>query len=106
MAAVISLVPLSPQAQVFSLDIGSVTYRFRVIYADSPEGGWLLDIRAADDTPIVCGIPLLPKSNLLAQYGYLGFGFGLFLQNVRDPDASAAYGELGGSANLYVLQVA
>ncbi len=33
---------------------------------------WGLDIGDASNNPIVCGIPLIPGVNLLAQYAYLG----------------------------------
>lgn len=98
--AVISEIPLSATPQTFTFAMNDVNYLFRLIYCDVPEGGWLMDISKTDKTPIVCGIPLVPGVDLLAQYAYIGFGGQLRVVNDNDPSAAPAFDQLGSTAHL------
>ncbi len=97
-------IPLQPaQAQSLGINLNGTDYRFRLNFNASDPfstgGTWILDIGDESGVPIVCGIPLLPGQNLLAQYGYLEIGGGgaLFCYG-----AGAAEGEIPGWDTLGV----
>jgi hypothetical protein len=94
-------IPLSAQAQVLSVTLNNVTYQLTLMWRDTDQGGWFLDIADAQSNPIISGIALVPGANLLAQYGYLGFGFVLFVQTDNDPTAPPTYDNLGQQSHLY-----
>ena len=96
-------VPLSPQPQRFSIALANVSYRMTVRWIDDVDGGWVLDIADSSDAPIVSGIPLITGADLLAQYGYLGFGGELGVQTDTDLDAVPTYTNLGVTSHLYFL---
>lgn len=105
MNVVLSRIPTRPEAQTLSVDIGAVTYRFRLVYAVAKSGRWVLDIRDADDVPIICGIPLVTGINLLGQHAYLGLGFGLYVGNTDGTDDAPTFEGLGTVSNLYLVRV-
>jgi len=94
-------IPLSPTPQAFTIMLAGIEYRMRVVYADAPEGGWLLDIDAQDGTQIISGVPLVTGTNLLDQYEYLRLGGGLWVATDGDPDAEPTFGNLGNASRLY-----
>ena len=67
-------IPLAARPERFAITLAGVTYTLRLTFCDTDEGVWILDFADATGTPILCGIPLLPAQNLLAQYQYLGIG--------------------------------
>ena len=92
-------IPLGPAQRTLSIAMLGVTYGLRTTYADAPEGGWFLDIADAKGAPILCGLALVPGTNLLTQYAYLGLGVGLWVFG----DAGApplSYDNLGTSWHL------
>lgn len=97
----IQVIPLSAANQTFTVQLGLIEYRLRLIYRDADEAGWVMDISDAEDTPIVAGIPLITGANLLAQYGYLEIGGALYMATDADPDAVPTFENLGGAAKLY-----
>lgn len=99
-------IPLSPEAQRFTIPLGGKDYQLRLSYQDAPEGGWLLDILdPLDDpaSPIVCGIPLVTGSDLLEQYGHLGIGGELWVATDADPDAVPSFENLGQAGRLFFV---
>lgn len=44
---------------------------------------------------------MVTGADLLAQYGYLGFGGSLYVQTVQNPDATPTFTNLGTDCNLY-----
>jgi len=94
-------IPLSPTPQAFTIMLAGIEYRMRVVYADAPEGGWLLDINAQDGNPIVSGIPLVTGADLLEQYEYLGLGGGLWVATDGAPEAAPTFGNLGNASRLF-----
>ncbi|TXN33896.1 hypothetical protein [Methylobacterium sp. WL19] len=99
-------IPLVPQPQIFGIQLGDVNYRLRFAYADTLEGGWLMDINTEGGDPILCGVPLVPSINLLAQYAYLGLAGGLMVTNKEDEAAMPAFAALGTTSKLYFVSVA
>jgi uncharacterized protein DUF6983 len=96
------LVPTLGVNETFSVTLG-VPYSLQIIWRDDPcgMGGWFLDIGDGQGAPLVSGIPLVPGVDLLAQYGYLGFTGGLWVQNGQDPEAPPTFDGLGTDWQLY-----
>jgi hypothetical protein len=95
-------IPLTPDNQQFSITLNSTSYRMRIIWRDDP--GWVLDLQDSAGVNLITEIPLVTNGNLLAQYAYMGFGFGLV---VFCDDATQEYPsktDLGTGSHLYVVQ--
>ena len=121
-------IPLTPEPQRFSITLAAKEYRLTVRWFVAPEGEgqaatggprsgasgdllpaqqnmersgtWLLDIQQADNAaPIVMGIPLVAGCDLLAPYGYLGFG-GQLRVDARTPPT---FENLGTEAELVFI---
>jgi len=88
-------VPLSPQPQQFQITLGGNQLNLTFLYRDAPMGGWTVDILNNAYAPIVCGVPLVTGTDLLAQYGYLEFGGQLWVTSDGDPDAVPTFFNLG-----------
>ena len=91
--------------QTFQITLSGTVYTLTVQYRNDPGGmgGWVLDIADSSGNDIVTGIPLVTGANLLAQYAYLGFIGGLYVQTGSDPDAVPTFANLGGDAQLYYV---
>ena len=83
------------------ISLGDATYNLRFFYADTDEGGWMMDMSDDSGNAIVCGIPLVTGADLLEQYEYLGIGGALYVRTDGDPGAVPAFGNLGTTAHLY-----
>lgn len=94
-------IPLTPEAQIFKITLSGTDYWLTLTYANTTEGGWILDIADANQDPLVVGIPLVTGADLLAQYAYLGFAGRLIVQTTFNPDAVPTYQNLGSEAFLY-----
>ncbi|MGO9474226.1 MAG: phage baseplate plug protein [Rhodomicrobium sp.] len=95
-------IPLQPNAQTFTIPLAGVTYDMTLHWCDSNQT-WVLDIADANGDALVQGIPLVTGADLLAQYGYLGFGGALECQTDDDSYAVPTYGNLGQTSHLYFL---
>jgi hypothetical protein len=98
-------IPLTAQAQTFSVSLAGVEYTITLAWRDADEGGWFLDLADAAGNVIVSGIPLVTGADLLGQYRYLGIGGGLQVQSDGDPDAVPTYTNLGATSHLYFVTV-
>lgn len=96
-------IPLTPQPQVFNINIAGTAYRMQFLYHNCDQGGWAMDLMDAAGNPIVCGVPLVTGADLLAQYAYLGIGASLFVQSDGDPDAVPTFTGLGSTGHLYLV---
>lgn len=94
-------VPLTPEAQTFSIQLGLKTYQIYLWWNDADEGGWTIDIADSQSNPIISGIPLVTGVDLLAQYGYLDFGGTLVVLTDDSPDAVPTFTNLGNQSHLY-----
>lgn len=94
-------IPLVSTPQTFTIPLLGVTYNMTILWRDAPMAGWVLDIADANNNPIKQGIPLVTGADLLAQYGYLGFGGGLYVSTDGDFYATPVYGNLGTTAHLW-----
>lgn len=95
-------IPLSPVPQRFSIQLGGVFYRLRLLW-NRPANCWVLDVADQNDVPMVQGIPIITGADLLAQYGYLGFGGQLIAQTDSDPYAVPTAENLGTTGHLYFV---
>lgn len=87
--------------QTFQVSLSGTTYQLTLRYRNCAEGGWTLDIDDSAGNAILRGVPLVTGANLLAQYGYLHLGGGLFVQTTSDPDAAPTFDNLGSDGLLY-----
>jgi hypothetical protein len=71
-------IPLTPRPQTFQVVLRGVTYSWR-LYWLVPAECWVVNIADVTGAPIINGVPLLPGSNLLGQFGYVGIGGALFV---------------------------
>lgn len=99
-------IPLTPTPQTFGIALSGVSYRMTVYWANAIGGGWVLNIAAADGTPIVNGIPLVTGANLLAGYEYLGPSGTLAVQTDHDTDALPTFDNLGLTSHLFFVPAA
>ena len=98
-------IPLSPRPQSFNLRFpNGINYFLRLIYLFTPNDCWELDINDSNQNALVCGIPIITGTDLLAQYAYLGFGCKMFCDTDTDSFKPPRFWNLGISAHLY-LQV-
>ena len=97
-------IPLRPQAQSLTVQLGTTVYNLRLVWLDVPMGGWLLDINDANGNPILCGVPLVTGVDLLAQYPDLAFGGKLFVGSDGDLTQVPGYSDLGVTSHLWWSQ--
>jgi uncharacterized protein DUF6983 len=96
-------IPIPAPPLVETVTLSGTVYTLTLQYRNTLEGGWILDIGDSNNNPIVTGIPLVTGSNLLAQYAYLGFIGGLFVQTTSDPDAVPTFDNLGTDGLLWYV---
>lgn len=98
-------IPLTPQAQTFSVTLAGAAYEMTLTWRDAPAlgGGWFLDIADQSGNALIQGVPLVTGADLLAQYDYLGLGFQLYVQSDGDPTAVPTYTSLGVTSHLYAV---
>jgi uncharacterized protein DUF6983 len=103
MANSVFLIPLQPAVpQTLSVQLGGTTYRLTLLFRNDPiTPTWTVDIADSAGNPILQGIPLVTGADLLAQYGYLGFGGALVVQTTSNPDAVPTFENIGSDGNLY-----
>lgn len=96
-------IPLSPTPQNFSISLAGVPYRLRFYYNNFPDAGWTLDVMDANSNPLVCGIPLVTGTDLLAPYAYLNFGGSIVVLTDGTPDRVPNFDELGNTSRVYFV---
>jgi hypothetical protein len=95
-------IPLQANAQTFVIQLAGVTYGMTLRWNESNQT-WILDIADANGVALLQGIPLITGADLLAQYGYLGFGGSLYAQTDHDTFAPPTYANLGSDSHLYFV---
>lgn len=94
-------IPLTPNAQQFFITLGPTQYVMTLIYRDTIEGGWVLDIADAAGVPIVQGIPLVTGADLLAAYPDKNFSGKLLVATDGDGSAVPTFANLGTASHVY-----
>lgn len=95
-------VPLIAAPQSFGIALANVQYQLTVHWCE-PSACWVLDIADVNQTPILLGIPLVPGIDLLAQYAYLGFGGGLYVQSLSDINQIPTFDSLGSDGLVFFV---
>lgn len=94
--------PLSPQAQKFSIILGNKVYNVTQKW-NYVSQLWMLDFADTNDNPILQGVPLITGADLFEQYAYLGFGGQLRAQTDNNPSVPPNFTNLGSDANVYYV---
>jgi len=93
--------PLSPMAQKMTITLGEIEYQMRFAWADSPEGGWFIDIATSTGAPLVAGLPLTAGENVLQQFDYLGFAGTITVATDNDTLVEPTFENLGTNGKAY-----
>ena len=96
-------IPLTPEAQSFSITLGGVSYRMRLLFNDVEEGGWTLDIGDQGGVILLAGVPLIPGVDLLAQYAHMDWPGSLVVTTDRDTGEIPTFDGLGITSHLYFV---
>ncbi|WP_407198969.1 phage baseplate plug family protein [Citrobacter portucalensis] len=95
-------ISLSPDNQLFRIQLAETTYTLRVIWRDS--AGWILDVQDSSGEPLLSGVPLVTGVNLLEQYPQLGINGALLVGcDVGAPDEPTKT-NLGTYSHLIFVQ--
>lgn len=95
-------IPLSPEPQRFSIQLGGVEYRMRLSWSQH-QTCWCLEISDSAGNAILQGIPVVTGVDLLAQHRHLGFTGSLLAQTDYDPSAVPTFDNLGSTGRLYFV---
>ena len=92
-------IPLLTGSQEFSIKLGDNTYRLRVIWRDANEGGWFLDIKDVNNSPILLSVPMRVGHDLLEQHQHLGIGH-MYVTNNNEITDEPTYDDMGRVVTL------
>lgn len=95
-------IPLTPNNQRFAISLGGQSFNMRIQWRDA--AGWLLDLMDNSGVALINGIPLVPGTDLLAQYGYLNIGGALVVGVDVVAEQYPTKNNLGISSHLYFIQ--
>lgn len=103
------LIPTTNIPQYFTWQApDNTTYTLTVKWNDIMQF-WFLDVGDIDNSPIVCGIPMVTGADLLGPYAYLDIGCQFFVYNGTNPDLpptqNGTNSDLGVDCNLYAQVV-
>lgn len=97
-------IPLTPRPQTFTATLRGVTYGWQ-LYWLVPAQCWVVNIADITGRPILSGIPLLPGSDLLGQFGHVGIGGGLVVYTDHAPEVVPDFTNLGVTGHLFWVNV-
>lgn len=94
-------IPLQARPQTFSVSLDGTQYACK-LYWLKPGQHWVLDIANAQGKPIINGIPLFVRQDLIDQYSYLKPYGVLFCLNDYTADMSPpTYTNIGSNCHVY-----
>ena len=93
-------IPLTPEAQSFTIAMAGVTYNMRLMFNNYNQT-WVMDISDSNSNPLLMGLPLVTGVNLLLPYTDLGFGGSLTATTDHNPDQPPTYSNLGSTGHVY-----
>ncbi|KAB7788048.1 phage baseplate plug family protein [Methylorubrum populi] len=96
-------IPLTPEAQSFSITLGGTSYRMRLMFNDVDEGGWTLDIGDQGGTILLAGVPLIPGVDLLSQHAHMDWPGALVVTTDRGTGEAPTFDGLGTTSHLYFV---
>ena len=82
--------------QRFNVSLGNTTYKLQLIYRVNK---WFLDIFDVQNTPLICGLPLVMGDNLLIQHQHVISG-SLLVMNTNENEQQS-FTDLGKNITLY-----
>ena len=82
--------------QRFNVSLGNTTYKLQLIYRVNK---WFLDIFDVQNTPLICGLPLVMGDNLLIQHQHVISG-SLLVMNTNENEQQS-FTDLGTNITLY-----
>lgn len=97
-------IPLSPEAQTFSIDLAGTVYQMRVMW-NVESMCWCLDVRDDIGGELLLGAPMVPGLDLLRQYPHLGITGALVVQTDHDAHMVPTFTSLGITGRLYFVTV-
>ena len=89
-------IPLMATNQRFNVSLGNTTYKLQLIYRVNK---WFLDIFDVQNTPLICGLPLVMGDNLLIQHQHVISG-SLLVMNTNENEQQS-FTDLGKNITLY-----
>jgi hypothetical protein len=95
-------IPLSPEPQRFSIDLGGELYQLRVMWNKDAQA-WMLDIQSDGGIDLLLGAPLVPGLDILRQYPQLLIPGALIVQTDHDAEAVPTFDNLGVTGRLYFV---
>lgn len=93
-------IPLTSRPQTFTIVLQSVRYTMRLWWL-KPAQHWVIDVMDQAGEPILCGLPLVTGSDLLAQFQYLLPGTMFVLTDHVVPDEIPDFTHLGVTGHVY-----
>jgi len=93
-------IPVPARPTVFTMPLGGVIYTWRTYWL-APSQCWVVNIADQFGNPLIQGVPLVPGTNLLGQYAYVGPGGVLFVRVDHDPEAVPDFTHLGITARVF-----
>lgn len=103
MAEQLFKIPFTNVPQRFEIELAGVQYIVVCRWNDAPEGGWFVDLYDANEAPLVMNTPLVPGTNLVGQFAYIGLEGVLGVVTDGDEFAAPTLDNLGGESNVYYL---
>lgn len=91
-------IPLSAGNQRFNITLNGIAYQLSLIWRNSINGGWYLDIARPDGTPLVMGIPLTLGTSITEQYQHKIAGQ-IFV--ITSDGQNPTFDGLGSTTKLY-----
>lgn len=95
--------PLRPEAQQMTVQLGASTYSVRFGWADSPAGGWFIDIADVNGDALINGLPLTAGENVLQQFDYLGIGGEIRVETDGNDLIEPTYANLGSNGKVLFI---
>ncbi|WP_269914789.1 phage baseplate plug family protein [Acinetobacter sp. HY1485] len=89
-------IPLMATNQRFNVSLGTTTYKLQLIYRVNK---WFLDIFDTQNTPLICGLPVVMGDNLLIQHQHIISG-SLLVMNTNENEQQN-FTDLGTTITLY-----
>jgi hypothetical protein len=88
-------IPLTNDAQIFSIDLAGIEYQINLYWCDAA-GIWVIDLADnATGVAILSGVPLVAGPDLLAQFAYLRIGGKLSAYTEGNINSAPTYDNLG-----------
>ncbi|MGU3663135.1 phage baseplate plug protein [Methylobacterium sp. A49B] len=102
-------IPMQPGNRMFSVELAGKSYLIRQTWNDADPfsvggGTYYIDIGdASTSATLIAGLPLVPGSDLLGQFGYMEFGGSLVVTSDHNSGDPVTYDGLGTTSHLYFV---